>query len=294
LLKILLFFLISNSHAYFEVASKKVTDPEMNGIKFKDYKNFPEKWKLVTVRYRQDSNEMRFTYANEVAWKAMKSLSPNYPDGAAFGKVAFIAEPDPGFTSSLTPVGTRRYQLMIKDKKIYKTSDGWGYALYDSSGQLFNEDMKIKTEACIACHRAVPERDFVFSRPVQIELNSQFPRLEELKKNKKAPYSFEKKGLSSFQISIPKDYRPQSNTVESLTGEIQKKAFSGTLDEVIPLLVENSKAKSTSSILYLNNKNFSLVVPQFKSDKCNQNQRAYKIYILFNGVPVRQSEFCNL
>jgi hypothetical protein len=279
-------------NAYFEVKTSKNPNPEMNGIKFLEYKEFPNKWKLVTVRYRQDSNEMRFTYANDIAIKAMKSLKPNYPDGAAFGKVGFIAEPDPSFPSSLSPVGTRRYQLMVKNKSKYKNSDGWGYALFDSSGHLYNEDIKAKTDACIACHRVVPERDFVFSRPVQIEINSSFPKIEDLQKNSNKAYFFERKNFTTLKLKVPKDFTPQSSFIDSLQGEIQKNAFSGTLDEIVPLLVQNSKLKSISSILYLNEKNFSLVIPQIKSKKCTGNQGAYKIYIKFNGESVRESEFC--
>ncbi len=136
-----------NIHAYFEHTIKKNDNSEMNGLKFQNFKDFPQKWKLISVRYRQDSNEMRFTYANDIAVNAMKSLKPNYPDGAAFGKIGFIAESDPSFPSSLAPTGTRRFQIMYKNKKTYKNSDGWGYALFDSNGQLFNEDLKAKTNA---------------------------------------------------------------------------------------------------------------------------------------------------
>ena len=45
---------------------------QMNEIKFQSYKGFEKKWKLVTVRFREDTKEMRFTYANDIAWKTLK------------------------------------------------------------------------------------------------------------------------------------------------------------------------------------------------------------------------------
>ncbi|MGZ3806061.1 MAG: hypothetical protein ACXVB4_17735, partial [Pseudobdellovibrionaceae bacterium] len=38
---------------------------QMNGIVFKNYIGFEKKYKLVTVRYRTDSGEQRFVYAND-------------------------------------------------------------------------------------------------------------------------------------------------------------------------------------------------------------------------------------
>ena len=61
---------------------------------------------------------------------------------------------------------------MLKDKKKYKSTEGWGYALFDSEGRLFKEDVHIKTQACAACHRMVPERDYVFSRTMAIHEDS--------------------------------------------------------------------------------------------------------------------------
>jgi hypothetical protein len=38
---------------------------EMNGIKFKEYKNFPEKWALVTIRFRKDTGGIWLTKDGE-------------------------------------------------------------------------------------------------------------------------------------------------------------------------------------------------------------------------------------
>ena len=91
--------------------------PEMNGYKLSDYEGFEKKWRLVTVRYRKDTGEMRFTYANPKAWNALLKRSKDYPDGAVFAKIGIITMEDPAFPSSAVPAGTRRYQLMVRNKK---------------------------------------------------------------------------------------------------------------------------------------------------------------------------------
>lgn len=127
----------------------------------------------MTVRYRTDSKELRFTYANDLAWKQMNSSQPTYTDGAIFAKVGIIAEKDPA-SSSEVPSGAKRFQFMVRDRKKYRTTNGWGYALFDDKGKVFNEDIKQKTLACAACHNMVPERDFVFSTAMNLDLGAKY------------------------------------------------------------------------------------------------------------------------
>ena len=35
----------------------------MNGILYEEFKDFPSKWEIVTIRFRKDTGEMRLTYA---------------------------------------------------------------------------------------------------------------------------------------------------------------------------------------------------------------------------------------
>src|SRR6185436_10943563 len=57
---------------------------EMNGYKLSDFPDFEKKWKLVTVRFRKDTGEMRFTYANDLAFENLQKGVIDYPDGAIF------------------------------------------------------------------------------------------------------------------------------------------------------------------------------------------------------------------
>jgi hypothetical protein len=277
---------------YFEQSDPGRKPREMNGIYFDKQKDFTKNWHLVTVRYRQDSGEQRFVYANDLAFKALSKLKPDFPDGAMFAKAAFMTEDDPSFTSSKVPSVTKRFQFMLKGKKKYANSNGWGYALFDDQGNLFNEDMKAKTQACIACHQIVPERDYVFSRPMFQPYNS-ISKLTsgegsskivkfEIQRAKQAPAA-----LSSLILAF--------DIYNSLVGPLRDTAFSGTLDEVIPLLSEKSKKSEAPSALIVNADNFSLVIPNAASKKCieqNSLLKAYRIVVQSNAKLIRDTEVC--
>lgn len=72
---------------------------------------------------------MRYTYANESAWKTLSHDSVDYQDDAVFAKIGFATMEDPDFPSSAVPCGARRYQFMIRNKTQFKETNGWGYAL---------------------------------------------------------------------------------------------------------------------------------------------------------------------
>ena len=123
----------------------------MNDIKYAEYHNFQQDWTLITIRFRKDTGEMRLVYANEIALQNLKKGNFNYPDGAVFAKAGILTGVDSQFPSSLVPRAVRRYQIMVKNKKKYATSDGWGYALFDAEGKTYPEEPKATQAACHAC-----------------------------------------------------------------------------------------------------------------------------------------------
>ncbi|MGE0171388.1 MAG: cytochrome P460 family protein [Oligoflexales bacterium] len=137
----------------------------MNGISPAPYDEFWNKWRLVTVRYRKDNGEQRFIYANDLAFRAMQEGVENFPDGAVFGKVAFRAKGDPEFPNSLEPSNFTRLQLMVKDSKKFKTTDGWSYWLHVDGATDNPEEDTTNALACHACHTMVKSRDFIFAMP---------------------------------------------------------------------------------------------------------------------------------
>lgn len=218
-------------------------------------------------------------------------MQPNYKDGAIFAKVGFINEKDPVFPSSEVPSGTKRYQFMVKNKNKYEASEGWGYALFTYEGSLYREDLVAKTAACVACHALVPERNFVFSRPMQFQFGSHFPKLIG-KKSQEESLPFIEKPLKEFSKGFKAQLNPDTVAVNSLEGPLKKSAFSGTLDEIIPLLLGNSKESGRSTALYLNEKNYSLVSPRLKSSNCVDEKAQYSVIVIFNGKLVKSTTVC--
>lgn len=138
---------------------------KMIGVKLSGIDEFWNKWHLVTTRFRKDNGEQRFIFANDIAYRAMKNGTKVYPDGAMFGKVAFLAYPDAAFPNSYEPEHFTRIQLMRKNAAEYSATNGWGYAYYfwgEKSAGVANKDIGA---VCHACHAIVKDRDYVFSRP---------------------------------------------------------------------------------------------------------------------------------
>ena len=239
----------------------------MNGIDFKTYKDFPSTWKLVTIRFRKDTGEMRLTYANDIAFKTLESGGINYPDGAVFAKTGINTGVDPQFESSVVPSGIRRYQLMVKDKKKYSTTHGWGYGLFDPDGKTFAEDPVVTQNACFACHTIVENRGDVFSQPFNFTKAGAINFSHTVSQN--SQINFEWRKISSLPDKIKNLIPKKFVKVRFVKNELlRKNTFQGTLDEMRPLLEsETRKNKSPSLFASIDMKRFVIVHPS-TSDKC--------------------------
>ncbi len=264
MIKILVLFLLSGAVSATPEFSGK---PEMNGIAWKDYQKFPEKWELVTIRFRKDTGEMRITYANPIAMKALKEGKTDYPDGSVFAKTGIHTGIDPQFISSVVPKGIRRYQLMVRNKKAYSSTNGWGYALFDPEGKTFNEDPKITQDACYACHTIVENRGDVFSQHFSTSRYVKPIFTQEEKKVNSITYVTKK--ISSLPASIKSVIPDWAKEVRWVEVEILRKhVFQGTLDEMRPLLEHESMSSKLPAVFASKDeKRFVLVFPG-KSDEC--------------------------
>lgn len=267
--------------AYFDGVRKFDGETRMNGIEFKKYRNFPKEWQLVTVRFRHDSSEMRFTYANKIAFQHLTSgKTTPYPKGSLFGKVSFVTAKDPRFSSSEVPAGSKRYQFMLKDPELYKKTDGWGYALFDSAGVTFNENPVEKTMACHACHTIVKQADFVFSEPMNFNAAKKIAPMDSSSPIRWFPLARKKLPPQAQQLS-----ETANTEIDQLDPNLIAKFFSGTLDEIIPTLLAHVQNKQRGAIYVGNSDNFSLVVPSTKA-------QCQSIRVFFKGSLVRNEEFC--
>jgi hypothetical protein len=264
---------------------------EMNGYRFESFKGFETKWKLVTVRYRKDTSEMRFTYANDLAWKTLKSGKVNYPDGAIFAKIGLMTQDDPAFSSSACPSGAKRYQFMIKNKKRHPETDGWGYALFDFEGKIFPENSTDKTMACVACHRLVAERGYVFSEAMDLSPGHNTG----LSKSFQSKVIFESVSASSLPESIAKNLPPHTDSVRSVTGDISKYLFQGTLDEIRPLLAKEANSSKHPAILINSDKTrFSIVYLNPIDQSCKKEKENAMMSIMSKLVDTSAKPQVNL
>lgn len=233
----------------------------MNGISFKKYAGFEQKWKLVTVRYRKDNRELRFVYANPIAMRAMDLKMKKYPEGAVFAKVAYLAQPDPAFESSLAPSESRRFQFMVKDSQKYKKHNGWGYALFNSYGEMNPEPQDQQVNACASCHNVIPERDYVFSWKF-----NQVPS----KNLNLFKYTHEEVNKKDLPQNIATLLPEKMDMVLKVISPMTKDVFQGTLDELKPSLARLSvNAKKPVLFLSDDQKKFTLIYPEDLTIECD-------------------------
>lgn len=259
-------------------SNAEVNKRTMNGIDFDKVKGFEKNWKLVTVRYRNDNRELRFVYANKLAWQTMKKGKINYPDGATFAKVAYLSQPDPSFESSLGPSETRRFQFMVKNSKKYKEHRGWGYALFNNQGEINPEPVADQVNACSSCHDIVPERGYVFTWPL-----NQSPSTQKMYKFEMAHKEVVKTDLPDNIASIiPAIYSKALNVETSLN----KHVFQGTLDELKPSLARLAVAKK-SPVVFMSEdkKKFTIIYPEDLKLECDDEGVKGLFVVSVNSMP---------
>ncbi len=285
-MKFLILILLMNiSHAN-EFAGKDI----MNYIKFSEIKGFEEKWKIVTIRFRKDTGEMRITYANDIAMDSLMSGAVSYPDGAIFTKIGFHTTSDPQFESSTVPVGVSRYQVMVKNKTKYTDTGGWGFGLFDPQGKTFPEEPVSAQNACYACHEIVHNRGDVFSQPFSISPNAKY----HLNDEERVPQSIIFNWISKKKLpkAIAEILGKKYSKIRFLNHEKMRTfLFQGTLDEVKPMLESQAmKFKSASLFASKDFKRFTLVLP-VKNNDCYGNE-GFEVYMTDKDFKVNKELLC--
>jgi hypothetical protein len=136
--------------------------PEPNALAFDP--TF-ENWKLISTTDRGDNNTFRFILGNDVAVKAAQSgnISP-WPDGTRFAKVAWQQEL--GEDGLIHPGKFVQVELMVKDARQYKATDGWGWGRWRGLDlKPYGKDAHFVTE-CTGCHMPVRGNDYVYTLPI--------------------------------------------------------------------------------------------------------------------------------
>ena len=124
-------------------------------------------WKLISVAREQgELDDVRAILGNDIAIKAYRSGKLPFPDGAIIARLAWTyvasAENDRAFgrpQSFVAGAPKNGVQFMVKDRKKYAATGGWGFGHFDA-GKPAGEEM---LKSCFPCHQAVPARDLVFT-----------------------------------------------------------------------------------------------------------------------------------
>jgi hypothetical protein len=127
-------------------------------------------WKLISVAHEAgDLNDIQAVLGNDTAFEAYRNGDVKFPDGAMIARLAYSHTPSVqnnkafGRDQSFVAGSPTNIQIMIKDSKKFPTTGGWGYAQF-SDPKARNSVDRVAAKKCFACHTAVKDDDFRFTR----------------------------------------------------------------------------------------------------------------------------------
>jgi heme-binding protein/cytochrome P460 len=183
---------------------------EFNGVAFQPAF---EDWKPISFTDRGDNNTLRIILGNDIAVKAAQSgnISP-WPDGTRFAKIAW--QKLVGEDGLIHPGKFVQVEFMVKDSRLYKESEGWGWGRWRGTGlKPYGMDSRFVNE-CTVCHLPMRGDDFVYTLPITFAKMSR----DEVLNNRAAtlPQSLPYQPLGWNVITIYVD--PRSHTMAALYG----------------------------------------------------------------------------
>jgi hypothetical protein len=125
-------------------------------------------WRLISVAREEGSlDDIRAVLGNDLAIDAYRDGMRPFPEGAIIARIAWAylpsAENNRAFGKDQSFVAGRPkngVQFMVKNSTRYASTGGWGYSQFDDGKPLTDQAM---LQSCFECHRAVKDRDFVFT-----------------------------------------------------------------------------------------------------------------------------------
>jgi hypothetical protein len=143
------------------------------GLAFSDFKGY-ESWQTISVS--RNDHAMAVIVGNPAMIEAYQTGIPAngqpFPDGARMAKIHWTPKTSeyPGAPS--VPAAQHDVDFMVKDRKRFADSGGWGYAVfeYDPASKTFRPGTTDDTppqandaKCGFACHTIVKTRDYVFT-----------------------------------------------------------------------------------------------------------------------------------
>jgi heme-binding protein/cytochrome P460 len=123
-------------------------------------------WGMISFSEHLDDDRTRIVLGNQTAINAIRNNQTNpWPDGSVLAKLAWFQTVDSG---GLVRQGAfKQVALMIKDKKKFKSTLGWGFAQWQEGLELKPHGMTASfTSECVNCHKPMRNNDYVFTTPV--------------------------------------------------------------------------------------------------------------------------------
>jgi mono/diheme cytochrome c family protein len=124
-----------------------------------------ETWRPISFTDRGDNNTFRFVLGNDIAVKGAQAgnIAP-WPDGTGFAKVAWQQEL--GADGLVHPGRFVQVELMLKNARRYKDTDGWGWGRWRGLDlKPYGKDARFVSE-CTGCHMPMRGNDFVYTLPM--------------------------------------------------------------------------------------------------------------------------------
>ena len=126
-------------------------------------------WRLISVAREEGSlDDIRAVLGNDVAIEAYREGTRPFPEGTIIARIAWGFVPSEennkvfGKPQSFVAGAPKNgVQFMVKDSIRYASTGGWGYSQFDNGKPLTD---RAALQSCYDCHRAIQDRDFVFTR----------------------------------------------------------------------------------------------------------------------------------
>lgn len=151
-----------------QASKERIVLPSPNGIEYiPDYRN----WKLISITDRFDNGTMRMIFGNETAINAISQHNTDpWPDGTIFAKAAWKQKMNTD--GSMSPGDFFQVEFMIKDAKKYANEKGWGWARWRGPDLKPYGATATFTTECVSCHKPLKDNDFVFTKPLYLNIDS--------------------------------------------------------------------------------------------------------------------------
>ena len=143
------------------------------GLAFSEFRGY-EGWQVVATS--QNNKLVAVILANPVMINAYRAGVPAngkpFPDGSNMAKIHWKPNKNQYFPDTTVPGTLNDVDFMVKDRKRFADSGGWGWAVfkYDAASDTFtpgtvaDEPPQANDAKCgLACHTTVKTRDYVFT-----------------------------------------------------------------------------------------------------------------------------------